>query len=183
VGAVAIGPGLGRATPTAAALTGVLGESPLPVVIDADGLWQLAETGETLASRAASPVLTPHSGEAARLLGVERAQVDAGRLDAARELAALHGAVVVLKGPGTLIAAPDGRVVVDGTGSAALASAGTGDVLTGVLVAALAKGMEPFAAAVAAVALHGRAAELAGMGDGTIASDVIEALPRALAER
>jgi NAD(P)H-hydrate epimerase len=180
VGALAVGPGIGRAPTTTPAVEAILAAIDLPAVVDADGLWHLAELAGPIA-RTAPTVLTPHCGEAARLLGTERAEVEAGRADAALELAARHDAVVVLKGPGTLIAAPDGRLVVNGTGSPALATAGTGDVLTGVLAANLSKGMDPFAAAVTAVALHGLAGDLAGRGDGTIASDVLEALPGARA--
>ena len=89
----------------------------------------------------------------------------------------------MLKGPGTITAAPDGRVAVDAGGTPALATAGTGDVLTGAVAAFLAKGMEPFAAAATAVAAHARAGELAARGDGTIASDVLDALPEALRPR
>ena len=128
-------------------------------------------------------MLTPHAGEAGRLLGRTRPEVEAGRLEAARELAARSGAIAVLKGAGTIVAAPDGRLVVNGTGSPALATAGTGDVLTGAIAALLAKGMEAFAAAVAAVAAHGVAGELADRGDGTVAGDVMEALPSALRRR
>lgn len=181
VGAIAVGPGIGRARAATAAVAAILRAVDLPAVVDADGLWHLAALTSPLPERAAPTVLTPHTGEAARLLGVGRAQVEAARIDAATELATRHAAVVVLKGPGTLIAAPDGRLVVNGTGSSVLATAGTGDVLTGVIAAHLSKGMEPFAAAVTAVAVHGRAGDLAGRGDGTIASDLIEALPLARA--
>jgi NAD(P)H-hydrate epimerase len=179
VTAIAIGPGLGRAAATTAAVADVLRRVELPAVVDADGLWHLGEEPEIAGRRSAPAVLTPHAGEAARLLGRPRAEVEAARLDAARELAARSRAIVVLKGPGTIVAAPDGRIAVDGGGTPALATAGTGDVLTGAVAAALAKGVEPFAAAAAAVAGHARAGELAGRGDGTIASDVLEALPEA----
>ena len=89
--------------------------------------------------------------------------------------------MVVLKGAGTITCAPGGAAVVNGTGTPALATAGTGDVLTGVVAAALAKGMAPLAGAAAAVAVHGRAGELTGRGEGMVAGDVVEALPRALA--
>lgn len=181
VDALAIGPGLGRAHATTGAVTAILGAVALPAVVDADGLWHLGDAPEVLAGREMPTVLTPHTGEAARLLGVERSAVDAGRLEAARELARRSGAVVVLKGPGTITAAPDGTAIVNDTGSAALATAGSGDVLTGVVAANLARGMAPVPAAAAAVALHGSAGDLAGGGDGTVASDVLEALPAALA--
>jgi NAD(P)H-hydrate epimerase len=182
-GAAALGPGVGREEATTAAVHALLERLELPVVLDADGLWHLGDDPGRLTGRSAPTVLTPHAGEAARLLGVPRPEVEAGRLDAARELAARSGAVAVLKGAGTIVAAPDGRLVVNGTGSPALSTAGTGDVLTGTVAAFLAKGMEPFAAAAAAVAAHGRAGELADRGDGTIAGDVLEALPSALRPR
>jgi len=125
-------------------------------------------------------VLTPHGGELARLLGTESAEVNARRLHHAREAARAAGSIVVLKGDDTLVAEPDGRVGVSPGGAPALATAGTGDVLSGVLGAMLAKGVEPFTAACAAVLLHVRAGRLAaereGGPGGVIATDVIDAL-------
>jgi NAD(P)H-hydrate epimerase len=180
VGALALGPGLGRAEVTTAFVRETLEAVALPAVVDADGLWHLGERPAWLGGRGAPTVLTPHAGEAARLLGRERTEVEADRLGAAAALAEATGAVVVLKGAGTVTRAPDGRQVVNGTGVPALATAGSGDVLTGVVAAVLAKGVEPLVAAAAAVAVHGRAAQLAGRGDGLIAGDVVEALPGAL---
>lgn len=148
-------------------------------MLDADGLWHLHAAPERLRERPAPTVITPHAGEAARLLGAERQAVEGDRLASARELAERSGAVVVLKGAGTVVAAPGAVPVVAEHGTSALATAGTGDVLTGVVATCLAKGMAPQAAAAAAVALHALAGELTGNGDGTIASDVIEALPAA----
>ncbi|MEW6581406.1 MAG: NAD(P)H-hydrate dehydratase [Actinomycetota bacterium] len=178
--AAAVGPGLGRRPGTTAFLRDLLPRLGLPVVVDADGLWHLGEAAGWIGARRGHTVLTPHAGEAARLLGASRADVEAGRLDAARALAERSGAVVVLKGPGTIVAAPGGPVAVNATGGPALSTAGSGDVLTGVVAAFLAKGMDPFPAAAAAVAVHGRAAELTGRGDGTVAGDVADALPGAL---
>lgn len=178
--AVAVGPGLGRHPATTDAVARILAGIDLPVVLDADGLWHAAQAPEMLTRRHAPTVITPHTGEAARLLGVERAEVDAGRLEAARTLAARTGAVVVLKGAGTITADPGGTVVVNATGAPALATAGTGDVLTGVIAALLAKGMPPLQAAAAGVAVHGHAGEACAHGDGTIASDIIDALPAAI---
>jgi NAD(P)H-hydrate epimerase len=183
VGAVALGPGLGRAACTTPFVRGLLERLALPAVVDADGLWHLEQADAWIGARGAPTVLTPHAGEAARLLGTRREEVEAGRLEAAGALAERSGAVVLLKGPGTVVRAPDGRVAVVSSGGPTLSSAGTGDVLTGVVAAFLAKGMEPFAAAAAGAAVHGRAAEIAGRGDGTIAGDVIEALPEAVAGR
>ena len=128
-------------------------------------------------------MLTPHAGELGRLLDLDSSAIEAERLRHAREAAVRSGSIVVLKGDDTLIAEPEGRVAVSRGGSPALATAGTGDVLTGVIAALLAQGLEPFLAACAGVLLHVRAGRLAalavGAAESVIASDVIEALPRA----
>lgn len=176
-GAVVLGPGLGRSEGAAAFARAVLDAVSLPIVLDADGLGAYSGALESLQGRAA--VLTPHEGELARLLGCDAATVAASRLRCAREAASRAGAVIVLKGDDTLVAAPDGTVAVSPGATPALASAGTGDVLAGVLAAMLAKGLEPFEAACAAVRLHALAGKYAARdrGEGLIASDVIEALP------
>jgi ADP-dependent NAD(P)H-hydrate dehydratase / NAD(P)H-hydrate epimerase len=179
VGAVAIGPGLGRSAGTTALLRALLAALEHPVVLDADGLWHLGDDLAALRARPGPTVVTPHSGEAARLLGLARPQVDSGRLHAARELCAASGATALLKGPGTIIQAPGSLPVVLQGGTPALATAGSGDVLTGIIAALLARGMDPGDAAVAGAAMHARAGVLAGRGDGTIAGDIIEALPEA----
>jgi NAD(P)H-hydrate epimerase len=128
-------------------------------------------------------VLTPHAGELARLLESDSAAVAAKRLESARRAAGLAQAIVVLKGDDTIVAAPDGRVGVNRGGAPALATAGTGDVLSGVIGAYLAKGMDPFHAACAGVFVHAGAGRIAAerLGtEGVIARDVIEALPAAL---
>jgi NAD(P)H-hydrate epimerase len=174
--AVAIGPGLGRTDGTVELVRILLERLDLPVVLDADALWELEPF-----ARAAPTVLTPHSGELARLLNVDVREIDAHRLDAARRAASRFGAVVLLKGADTIVASPREGVLVASYGTPALATAGSGDVLTGIVAAFLAKGMEPrFAAATAAVA-HGVAAELLEQQPGAIASDLLPALQRALA--
>jgi NAD(P)H-hydrate epimerase len=183
--ALVLGPGLGRADRTFEFARAAAAGAELPLVLDADGLNAHADRLEDLAGRPAATVLTPHAGELGRLLGIESAAVERARLEHAREAARRANAVVVLKGDDTLVAEPDGRVGVSPGGSAALATAGTGDVLSGVLGAMLAKGLEPFDAACAAVSLHagaGRRAAASRGADGVIARDVIEALPRELAE-
>jgi NAD(P)H-hydrate epimerase len=172
-GAVAVGPGLGRGEEERALVRRLLRELPLPVVVDADALFEL-EPDDWPAPR----VLTPHSGELARLL--DREDVDAHRLDAVCAAADRFGCVVLLKGVDTLVAAPDEGVLVCAAGTPALATAGSGDVLTGVVAAFLAKGVEARLAAAAAAHAHGRAAEL-GPERGLIASDLVEALPDVLA--
>jgi NAD(P)H-hydrate epimerase len=173
--ALAIGPGLGRASHVGPFVRTVLERSSLPAVVDADALFGL----EPL-SRAAPTVLTPHSGELARLLGERSADVDEHRLAAARRAADLFSAVVLLKGADSIVVAPGAGPVVCDLAPPSLATAGSGDVLTGVIAAFLAKGMDaPTAAATGAVA-HGIAASLAPAQAGLIASDVVAALPLAL---
>jgi ADP-dependent NAD(P)H-hydrate dehydratase / NAD(P)H-hydrate epimerase len=174
--AVAIGPGLGRSDGTVELVRILLERLDKPVVLDADALWQLEPF-----ARAAATVLTPHAGELARLLGIESKEVDAHRLDAVRRAASRFGSVVLLKGADTLVAAPRQGVLVAGYGTPALATAGSGDVLTGVVAAFLAKGIEPRLAAALAAVAHGVAADLLAVQPGTIASDLLPGLQRALA--
>jgi NAD(P)H-hydrate epimerase len=152
-----------------------LDELDLPAVVDADALFELEPV-----ERAAPTVLTPHAGELGRLLGRESAWVDAHRLAAAREAAHRFGAVVLLKGSDTLVASPDGTTVVSDHGPPSLATAGTGDVLTGVVAAFLAKGVDPATAAAAAAVAHGLAATSAPTQAGLVASDLLHLLPAAL---
>jgi ADP-dependent NAD(P)H-hydrate dehydratase / NAD(P)H-hydrate epimerase len=181
-GALVAGPGLGRTDGAVAFIRRVVAETDLAVLLDADGLNAHAGELGALAARDAPTVLTPHEGELGRLLGVDSDEVRARRLHHARAAARESGAVVVLKGDDTLVAEPGGTVAVSPGASAALATAGTGDVLSGVIATMLARGVEPFAAACAGVRLHARAgvraADERGV-DGVIARDVIEALPHA----
>ncbi len=144
------------------------------MVIDADGLRELRPF-----EREAPTVLTPHSGELGRLLGEEASWVDAHRLEALRRAVEGFGCIVVLKGEGTLVGAPGEGPLVAG-GAAPLATAGTGDVLTGVVTAFLAKGMEPRLAAAAAVRVHTDAVVASGRRSGLMAGDLLDALPRVL---
>ena len=181
--ALALGPGLGTDAETGEAIRGIVRGSTLPLVIDADGLN--AFTPDSLqAPPDARWVLTPHPGEAARLLGIETAAVQADRLGSARALATTTGAVVVLKGHRSLMVSPDGRVSINSSGNPGMASGGTGDVLTGAVGAFLARGLDPWDAARLATFAHGdagdRAARRLGV-EGLIATDVIRELPAALA--
>ncbi len=180
-GALVLGPGLGRGGERFA--RELARRSELPLVLDADGLNAHAGRLAELAGRTAPTVLTPHAGELGRLLAIESGAVSAARLHHARAAATQANAIIVLKGDDTLVVAPDGSVAVSPGAAPALASAGTGDVLAGVLGAMLAKGIEPFAAACAAVMLHvlaGRRAAATHGAEGVIASDVIAALPLSL---
>jgi hydroxyethylthiazole kinase-like uncharacterized protein yjeF len=181
-GAVVAGPGLGRTEGAVTFAREVVRRVEVPVVLDADGLNAHSGRLEALAARTAATVLTPHEGELGRLLGIESDAVKARRLHHVREAARAARAILVLKGDDTLVADPGGTVAVSPGASAALATAGTGDVLSGVIAAILARGVDPFAAACAGVRLHARAGvHAAGERgvDGVIARDVIEALPYA----
>jgi NAD(P)H-hydrate epimerase len=184
-GAIALGPGLGRTDGAVAFARRIAAEAGVAVVIDADGLNAHAGALERLAGRRAPTVLTPHAGELGRLLGVDSGAVEAERLRHARAAAAASGAIVVLKGDDTLVAHPRGTVAVSPGATPALATAGTGDVLTGVVAALLARGLDPLRAACAAVRLHARAGLRAAdeLGpDGVMAGDVIAELPHARRE-
>ena len=181
--AVALGPGLGRSEGTKALVQRLLERLELPVVLDADGLWAIAGNLDWVFSRHAPTVLTPHEGELGRLLARDSAWVGARRLDAVQGGADDVGATVLLKGADTLVAAPGRGVLVCDLGNPGLATAGTGDVLTGIVAAFLAKGMEPQVAAAAAAAAGGVAADLAAEAHGRagmLARDLIEALSPAL---
>ena len=177
-GCVALGPGLGRGAGTVAAVRRAAAVIDRPLVIDGDGLAALgADAATVLAARRAPTILTPHEGEL-RALGADAAGTDV--LGVTRALAAATGAVVLRKGPTTVVAAPDGRVLCSVTGDERLATAGTGDVLTGVVAAFVARGVPVFEAAAAGAFVHGLAAGL-GAPDGLVAGDVAEALPATLA--
>ena len=184
---VAIGPGLGRADATSELVRGLLGELTVPVVLDADGLWALNGRLETLRQRPAPTVLTPHAGELGRLLELPSAEIDARRLSSVRAAAEMSGAAVVLKGADTIVAdgsAPGQPLLVSELGTPGLATAGSGDVLTGVIATALAKGVPAARAGALGAALCGLAARSAGARIGTpglIASDVVDALPSVIA--
>ncbi len=181
--ALALGPGFGREPGSGELARELAARASVPAVIDADGLNAFAGRLQDLIERDAATVLTPHAGELGRLLEIDSADVQRERLRRAREAAERARAVVVLKGDDTLVVDPAGRVAVARGASPALATAGTGDVLTGVIAALLAQGLEPFAAAAAGVTLHAEAGRVAarelGAAEGVIAGDVIAALPRA----
>jgi NAD(P)H-hydrate epimerase len=174
--ALAIGPGLGREAETKTLVRRLLTEAEVPAVVDADALFEL-EPGEWPAPR----VLTPHEGELARLLGRESREIAAHRLASVQEAAQRFNSVVVLKGEDSLVAAPGRGILVCALGLPSLSTAGTGDVLTGITASFLAKGLEPQRAAAAACAAQQLASREAQQRYGLVASDVIEALPRALA--
>jgi len=181
---VALGPGIGLAADTAAFLSQLVGMSraDLQLVIDADGLNHLAEDRDLRVSWLGPVVLTPHPGEAARLLGSDVATVEEDRVAAARRLAETYDAIAVLKGAPTVVAEPAGRALVCPLGNPGMATGGSGDVLTGMVAALLGQGMAPLEGAALAVYLHGLAGDLAALDLGVwslMAGDLIGYLPAA----
>jgi NAD(P)H-hydrate epimerase len=183
-GAVALGPGIPTGPNMRAIVRDFASRLAIPMVLDADALNLLGtEIGRVLAITPAPRILTPHPGEMGRLSGKRTDEVQADRLGAARDLAARTKAVVVLKGARTLVAAPDGTVYVNPAATGALATAGSGDVLTGVIGSLLAQGMEPIEAACAGVFVHGAAGEAVGarLGSGVTAGDLPDAIAALMA--
>lgn len=182
--AVALGPGISWRRETALLVRDLVEDTGLPLVIDADGLNALSDDPSVLLhNKSADLILTPHPGEMARLAGIATVDVEADRIGTARAFAARYGVYLVLKGARTVIAAPDGSIAINGSGNPGMASGGMGDVLTGVLVALLGQGYDPFTACKLGVFLHGYAADLvaAEKGEtGMSASDVQERLPYAI---
>lgn len=181
-GALALGPGMTTDERTTAWVRDVVRSSEVPVILDADGLNAFAGRADDLADRKADLVVTPHVGEFARLTGVAAREVEADRVRHARELASRTGATVLLKGTRTLVAGPDGVVRINPTGGPFLATGGTGDVLTGIVAAFVARGCAPSEAATAAAYVHGIAGRLAAdrRAEGAAAGDVLERVPDAL---
>ena len=177
--AALLGPGLGRGAAVEELTLGMLEKAACPLVLDADGLNAAAAHMDVVDRRKAPLVLTPHDGEFARLGG----DLSGGdRLGAARDFARRHRCVLVLKGHRTITAAPDGRALVNTTGNSGMAKGGSGDVLSGVILALLGRGMDPFLAAAAGVYLHGLAGDLcaARLGEwGMLPTDLVETLPQA----
>jgi hydroxyethylthiazole kinase-like uncharacterized protein yjeF len=180
---LALGPGMGRHPDGPELIRHLLQNSKVPVIIDADGLNALARDLSALDSRKTPVILTPHPGEMARLLGSSTAQVQADRLGLAEKAAADWGVTLVLKGANTIVACPDGRTYINPTGNPGMATAGSGDVLCGIIAGLAAQGIEPGAAAAVGVYLHGAAGDRA-LGDrgaqALIAGDLLDYLPAVL---
>ena len=178
-----MGPGLGRSD-DAQALVRELMAVERPLLLDADGLYALGDRPELLAGRQEPTVLTPHEGELGRLLGRPADEVASQRLECARAAAQRSGATVLLKGEATIVAEPAGHAYVVPTGNPGLATPGTGDVLSGVIVAQLAKGLPATDAACLGAYLHGLAADIVAREsvgtEGMIASDLFQTLPAAI---
>ncbi len=173
--AVGLGPGLGRDEEASSLARSLAKRLEKPLAVDADGLFAFADDPGLLRARGAATVLTPHPGEAGRLLGLSAQQVNADRPAAARRLAAESGAVVLLKGAASAIADPEGRLILNPTGGPELGTGGTGDVLLGMVTGLLAQGLAPFEAAALAAYVHGMAGDrlsLRGGRSGLLAGEV-----------
>jgi NAD(P)H-hydrate epimerase len=184
--AVAIGPGISTQPETVELVHRLLAQIERPCVLDADALNAIANRLESLVRCRTPPILTPHPGEMARLVKAEGGQaVNRDRIAVASSFAAAHRSIVVLKGARTLLADPEGRLAICPTGNPGLATGGTGDVLTGMIVALLAQGLSPWDAACSATYLHGLAGDLAAHSRGQagmIAGDVIDQIPYAIGQ-
>lgn len=181
--AVVLGPGMGTGESTAELVARLYAEVAIPMVVDADALNILARLGDRLVKPPAPRILTPHPGEMARLTGTTGSAVQADRLGCAREYARTHDIYLVLKGAHTVVAAPDGRVAVNPTGNAGMATGGMGDVLSGFLGGLLAQGLSPWQTACLGVYAHGAAADRLQLemgGQGYLASEVAGELPLTL---
>ncbi|HPU00963.1 MAG: NAD(P)H-hydrate dehydratase [Firmicutes bacterium] len=181
---LAAGPGLAAAEETAAVLKRLMGECPLPLVLDAGALGALAllpegEREKLLREASQPPLLTPHPGEMARLVRQPLGEVQQARPQMARLKAREWNSIIVLKGAGTVVASPGGELYFNPTGGPALATAGTGDLLTGLIASLIAQGMPPFGAAVAGAYIHGLAGDLLPEGRSAIASDILARFPEA----
>lgn len=179
----AVGPGLSRHSSTQRLVLRIIGTSMKPLVIDADALYALAGHVEMLRKMDTLKILTPHPGEMARLIGRSREYVETHRRRLALEFARKYRCVLLLKGHRTVVASPQGKVYINTTGNAGMATAGSGDVLTGMIAALLGQGLTGFEAAKFAAWWHGKAGDLAAQAKtraSMIASDIIEHIPAAL---
>jgi NAD(P)H-hydrate epimerase len=167
---IAVGPGLGRSASVSALVHALVARSGVPLVLDADALYAFAGEADRLVAREGLDIIvTPHAGEMARLVGRTSDEVQARRLEIAREFAAAHRVHVILKGHRTIVASPEGRTSINPTGNAGMATAGAGDVLTGMIAAWLGQLLDAEAATRLAVFLHGLAGDLAEADEGEVA--------------
>jgi NAD(P)H-hydrate epimerase len=180
---LAIGPGLGKSGAVVEVLRNILGRIDISIVLDADGLNHISRDISLLSKHAGPVVITPHPGEMARLTGLSVAQIVESPVEVAQRFSQETGVVVLLKGATTVVCHPDGRVYFNTTGNSGMATAGSGDVLTGIIAGFIAQGYEPFDAAVLGAFVHGYAGDLAADAHGQagmVAGDILEAVPLAL---
>lgn len=180
---VALGPGMGQEAGTKKFVLKMIAECPLPMVVDADALNILSSDLTRLGRAQGLRVLTPHPGEMARLTGLSSDQIAKDRAKAARDFSVKYRCVLLLKGHRTVVTSPLGNIYINQTGNSGMATAGSGDVLTGMIAALLAQGVEPFQSAKTACYLHGLAGDEAARQTGKVsltAADIIESIPRAI---
>lgn len=183
--AITVGPGLGTQTEAHELIIKLLKNISIPMVLDADALTVLTPDLEALAEKKADIILTPHPGEMSRLLKIPTREVQQNRLELSRDFACRYNVYLVLKGAGTIIAAPDGNVAINNSGNQYLATAGSGDILTGIIGSFLAQGLSPLAACHLGVYAHGLTADIlvkAGNKHGITAGDLLQTIPQALTE-
>ena len=179
---VAIGPGLGKTPAIRKIVAEIVKKIMCPIVLDADGLNAISGKIEILKKRTGVTVITPHPGEAGRLLGSDASRVQENRLDAAKQLSDLTGAVVCLKGHKTIVVGPDSEIFINDTGNSGMGTGGTGDVLTGIIASFIGQGLDAYGASVSGVYLHGLAGDIAAQRKGIfsmIASDLLDSLHEA----
>lgn len=180
---MAIGPGLGQRPSTKRLVLNIIRQCPLPLVVDADALNFLSEDPNVLMQAQGARILTPHPGEMARLTGLSMNDIENNRLKTAKEFAKRYHCVLVLKGSQTVVASALGQTFINRTGNSGMATAGAGDVLTGMIAALIGQGLDPFESAKHGCHWHGRAGDLAARTFGKaslIASDIIDNIPRVL---
>jgi len=181
--ALAIGPGLSQNLSTQKLIVKLISKTKIPIVIDADALNALSKNTSALIKNKGIKVLTPHPGEMARLAGFSKEYIETNRLKIAKNFAKKHHCVLLLKGRHTIIAEPQGKTYINKTGNVGMATAGSGDVLTGIIAAFLAQGLSGFDAAKWGAYIHGKAGDLATKKKGKIsliATDIIKSMPTAL---
>jgi len=177
---IAIGPGLSKNPSTQRLIRKIIETSPLPLIIDADALSALCGHLGSLTKTETTKILTPHPGEMARLIGRKKNTVEKNRKDIAGTFSKKHNCILLLKGAKTIVASPAGKIYTNTTGNAGMATAGSGDVLTGMIVAFAAQGLSGFEAAKYGAYLHGKAGDLAAKSKtqlSMIASDIIDHIP------
>ncbi|KXG74457.1 bifunctional ADP-dependent NAD(P)H-hydrate dehydratase/NAD(P)H-hydrate epimerase [Thermotalea metallivorans] len=182
---IAVGPGSGQTRELEEVLRNIFEAATIPIVLDADALNALAHRQEILKLIKSAAVLTPHTGEMSRLTNIPVEEINRNRIQIALEFAKKWNVILILKGARTIVASPDGKVFVNTTGNPGMATAGSGDVLTGIVTGLLAQGIQPIKAAIAAVYLHGVAGDRAAarLGEyGLIAGDIVLELPYAIKE-
>lgn len=181
--AMALGPGLSRETETQKLVSAIIRRIPLPMVIDGDALSAVSLDVSVLNKNPIPKILTPHPGEMSRLTGLRKETIEKSREKVAKEFSRQFGCILVLKGHHTVITSPEGKIKINRSGNVGLATAGSGDVLTGMIASFLAQGIEPFLAAVWGVYLHGLAGDLASKQKtkvSLIATDIIDFIPTAV---